>query len=194
MHSNVERLRRRAQHPVGDCNVRIDQVAPVVATGRQRRLHVGIPEFCERCLVDLNISAPRPRQGSQLFVESLDRVVPELTNVTIGECEHRGIATPEMQRARTRNRDLGKQFRPAFEKIEISNIDRVSPAHAAFDKGDRLRSASAVIRRASCIHTGDGIDAQVAELLIEKAMVRPATEFAVSRETQTYALLQGKRI
>jgi hypothetical protein len=57
-----------------------------------------------------------------------------------------------------------------------------------------LRSASAVIRRASCIHTGDGIDAQVAELLIEKAMVRPATEFAVSRQTQTDALLQGKRI
>jgi hypothetical protein len=99
-----------------------------------------------------------------------------------------------MQRAWTWNRDLGKQFRLAFEKIEISNIDRVSPKDAAFDKGDRLRSASAVIRCASCIQTGDGIDAQVAELLIEKAMVRSATEFAVSRKTQTDALLQGKRI
>ena len=68
------------------------------------------------------------------------------------------------------------------------------PAHAAFDEGSWLRPASLRRRRARRIGTRDGVDAQLAKLLIEKTVVRPAAEFAVGRKTQADALLQANRV
>lgn len=95
-----------------------------------------------------------------------------------------------MQRARTRNRYFRKQFRFAFEKVEIGDIDRMGPAHAAFDERNRLRPPPTASRRALGMSTSDGINTQLAELLIEKTVIRPAAKFTVRRKTKTEAFLQ----
>jgi hypothetical protein len=98
-----------------------------------------------------------------------------------------------MQRARTRNGDLGKQLRFSFEKVEIGDIDRMGPAHTAFDERNRLGPTPTASRRAFGMSACDGIDAQIPELLIEKTVIRPAAEFAVGRKTQAEAFLQAHR-
>src|SRR5262249_12552303 len=193
VHSNMEGSRRRAQYPVGDRNIPVDQGAPIVATRRQIGLHIGIAEFCERRLVDLNITAPCIGESNQLSAESLDGVIPELISVTVSRGEDSRITAAEMQRTGPGNRYLGKQLSLAFEKIEIGDIDWMSPSHTAFDEGDRLRSAPIASLCAPGVGACDDIDVQVTKLLVEKTMVRPAPKFAVGRKSQADALLQAKR-
>src|ERR1044072_7648653 len=95
-----------------------------------------------------------------------------------------------MQCARARNCDLRKQFCSGLEKIEIADIDWPGPANAAFHEGGRLRAASAAGRCAFGIRGIDGIDAEVAELLVEKTVIGTASKFSVGHETQANALLQ----
>src|SRR5262249_2791857 len=190
MHADVKCFRCRPQHIVGDRNILVDQLAPVVTARGQRRLDVGVAELCEGRFVDLYVAAARLCQGGKFLVKRLDGVIPELIRITVGRGENRGIATAEMQRARTRNCDLGKPLRFGFQKVEIGNIDRMSPAYATFYESNRLGATSTAVRRASSIRTRDRINAQIAKLLIEKAVIRPATEFTVGDKLQTQALLQ----
>src|SRR5262249_52017242 len=190
MHPDVERFRCRLQHAVGDRNILVDQLAPVVAARGQRRLDVRIAKLCEGRFVDLDIATARLCQGGKSLAKRLDRVIPELIHITVGKCENRGVATAEMQRARTRNCDLGKQLRLVLEKIEVGDIDRMSPAHATFYDGDRLCATPAAVRRALSIGSRDRVDAYVAKLLIEKAVIRPATELTVGDKLQAQGLLQ----
>ena len=84
----------------------IDQRAPIIATRGERGLDVGIAEFGESSLVDLDITAACLCKGVKLTRESVDRIRPELIHVLIGTCRHRGIAAAEVQRAGPWNRDL----------------------------------------------------------------------------------------
>src|SRR5262249_53581587 len=77
-----------------------------------------------------------------------------------------------------------------LEKIKITDADRMGPAHAAIDEGDGLRPASAESLGARRIGACDGIDAEVAELAIEMAVVGAPAEFAVGDEAQAEPLLQ----
>jgi hypothetical protein len=73
-----------------------------------------------------------------------------------------------MQRARSGDRNLGKQFRFASEKIEIGDIHRMRPAHAAFDERNGLLSPPRTGCPALDIGTRNGIDAQLAKLSVKK--------------------------
>ena len=73
------------------------------------------------------------------------------------------------------------------------DVDRLRPAHAAPDHGDRLRGALAG-RAALRVRAADGVDADVAELAVEEAVIGAAAEFAVGRELQSDALLQRERV
>src|SRR5262249_6696676 len=99
-----------------------------------------------------------------------------------------------MQRTGARDSDLGQQRRSAFAKVEIGAIDRLRPADAACDQRNRLCPSTAAGRAAFGIDACDGVDAQVAELFIEKAVVGPAAKFAVGRKTQTETLLRSDRV
>ena len=69
----------------------------------------------------------------------------------------------------------------------------MAPAHAALDHGDRLVGALAG-RAALRVDAADGVDAEVAELAVEEAVIGAAAEFAVGRELQPDALLQRQRL
>src|SRR5262249_50332743 len=90
--------------------------------------------FCECSFVDLNVATTHLGQPNQFAFEGFDDVIPELSDVIISVREHGGIAATEVQRTGSRDRDLGKQPRSGFQKIEVGNIDRMRPAHPVFDK------------------------------------------------------------
>jgi hypothetical protein len=72
----------------------------------------------------------------------------------------------------------------------IAGIDRMGPPQAAADNRDRLRAASTFAIRARRVGAANCIDAQIAELAVEKAVIGAAAEFTVSDEFKAYPLLQ----
>jgi hypothetical protein len=69
----------------------------------------------------------------------------------------------------------------------------MGPLHAAFDRRDRL--AGAFAGGASLgILAADGVDAEIAKLTIEEAVVGAAAEFPVGREFEADTLLQRNRL
>jgi len=102
-----------------------------------------------------------------------------------------------MQCARPGYRDLRDQPGVGRDEREVREVDRPRPLHAAVDHGNRLAAAlagRAGLGAARGCFAGDGIDAQLAELAIEKAVIGAAAEFAVGRELEPDALLQRQRL
>src|SRR3974390_2012216 len=67
----------------------------------------------------------------------------------------------------------------------------MGPTHPASDNSNRLRPAPAAALRVSA---GKGVDAEIAELLIEKAVIGASTELAIGHEAQAEPLLQCYRL
>lgn len=67
----------------------------------------------------------------------------------------------------------------------------MAPTHAALDQRHRLGAASGAAGR---VRAGNGVDAQIAQLLIEETVVGAAAELAIGDETQAKPLLQGNRV
>src|SRR3974377_2386311 len=66
--------------------------------------------------------------------------------------------------------------------------------HPASDNSNRLRPAPAAALRAFRVSAGKGVDAEIAELLIEKAVIGASTELAIGHEAQAEPLLQCYRL
>ena len=196
MHADLHARRRVLEHAVGDGDVFVDQRAPVVAARLELRLHLGIAELGERGLVDLHVAAAGIGQRLQLLAEGLDRVVPELVEVLVGAGQHRGVAAAEMQRAGAGDGDLRNELGVGADELEIRHVDRIGPAHAALDhaRPAAWRACRVPVRAALGVLAADGVDADVAELAVEEAVIGAAAEFAVGRELQADALLQRERI
>ena len=84
VHANVHPLRCGGEQAVGHGDIFIDQRAPIIATRGERGLDVGIAEFGESSLVDLDITAPCRRKDGKFTREDVDRIRPELIHVLIG--------------------------------------------------------------------------------------------------------------
>jgi hypothetical protein len=110
VHADVHFLRRGGEQAVGHGDVFVDQRAPVIAARAKRALHVGIAEFGESGLVDLDITTAGHCKRVKLACESVNRIRPELINILVRACRYGGIAAAEVQRTRPRNCDL----RPAI--------------------------------------------------------------------------------
>jgi len=182
-----------AQHPVGDGDIFVDQRAPVVAARLERGLHLRIAELGKGRLVDLHIAAAGIGERLQFLAERFDRVVPELVEVRVGARQHGRVAAAKVQCAGAGDGDLRNKLGVGVDEREIRHVDRMAPAHAAFDHGDRLAGALAG-RAALRIDAADRIDAEVAELAIEEAVIGAAAEFAVGGELQPDTLLQHERV
>src|SRR5262249_50748054 len=99
----------------------------------------------------------------KLLAEGFDNVVPEFVDVLISRGQYRGVAAAKVERARPRNGYFRHQLRMRFQKLEVANIDRFGPTHAAVDDRDRL--CCALARDASLrVFAIDRVDADVAEL------------------------------
>src|SRR3954462_9368388 len=92
------------------------------------------------------------------------------------------IASPEVQCARPRDGDFRQQRSSRLEELEIAGINRVSPADPALDKGDRLRAPAPVAASATRFLAVNGVDADIAKLLIEKAVIGAPPELAIGGE------------
>jgi len=193
VHSNLHAGWRVLEDTVGDGDILVDQLAPVVAARLELGLNVRIAEFCEGSLVDLHITAAGRGKRTQLAAERLDRVLPELLDIIIGMSEYGPVAAAKVQRARARNGDLRHQLAVCGDELEIRDVDRMAPAHAAFDLRDGLRDPMAA-RVAWRLGAADCVDRDVAELAVEKAMVGAPAELAVGRKLQSDTLLKGERV
>src|SRR6185295_2989692 len=100
-----------------------------------------------------------------------------------------GVAAAKVQRAGARNGDLRHQPGVGLDELEIRRMDRMAPAHAAVDQRDRLRAAASWVA-AGGVLAGDGVDAEVAELAVEEAVIGAAAEFTVGRKLEANTLLQ----
>jgi hypothetical protein len=159
----------------------------------ERCLHLGIAELGERRLVDLHIAAAGIGERLQFLAERLHRVVPELVEVGVGAGQNGRVAAAKVQRAGAGDGDLRNELGVSADIGEIRHVDRMAPAHPAVDHRDRL--ASALARCAALrVLAADRIDAEVAELAVEEAVIGAAAEFAVGRKLQPNALLQRERV
>jgi hypothetical protein len=99
-----------------------------------------------------------------------------------------------VQRARTRHGDLRTDFRIRLEERNVAGIDRMGPLHAACDPRQRLRAAAAALLLtllgADRVGATDRIDADIAELTIEEAVIGAAAEFAVGDKFEAEVFLQ----
>ena len=162
----------------------------------QRGLHFGVAEFRKRGLVDLYIAAAGIRQRGQLADEGRDCVPPERLDILVGVRQDDGIAAAEMQRAGAGNGDFRHQPAVGGDEREVCHVDRLRPAHAALDEGDRLRCPNpglAALATLGVLAT-DRIDADVAERAIEEAVIRAAAELAVGRKLEADAFLKRERV
>ncbi len=185
MHPDVQAFRRGTQDLVGHIDIPVDQRVPIIPARRKPRLHVGVPELGERCFVDLHIAAARLRQGVELLDEGFHDVGPECVEIVVGGGGDRRIATTEMQRARTRDGDLRQELRVRLEKAHVVGVDRMRPPDPTADLRLRLRPATRRTR-----FRRDGVNVQLAELLVEKAVIGAAAKLAVGHELEAELLLQ----
>jgi hypothetical protein len=72
-------------------------------------------------------------------------------------------------------------------------LDRLGPAHAALDHRNGLSCALSA-RATFGFFAANRVDADVAELAVEEAVVGAAAEFAIGGEGQAHALLERERI
>ena len=86
-----------------------------------------------------------------------------------------------------------RRVKDRLQKFNVADIDRLAPLHAAVDHRDRLRDTRPGIAGFGILAV-ESIDANVAKLTVEIAVVRAAAELAVGREPQADALLQRDRI
>src|SRR5262252_11065782 len=102
-----------------------------------------------------------------------------------------------MQRTGAGNRDLGDERGVGRDKFEVRHVDRPGPLHAALDQRDRLGGALAGrtgLGTALGVFAADRVDTEVAELAIEEAVIRAATEFAISGQPQADPLLERENV
>ena len=197
MHADPHALRCVFEHTVGDCDVLVDQRAPVVAARLQRGLHLGVAELGKGGLVDLYVTAAGFGECLQLAAERFHGVVPELVEVRVGGGENGGVAAAEMQRAGAGDSDLGNEPGIACNELEIRHVDWAGPPYAAPDQRNRLAATladGAGLGAALGFFAANGVDAEIAELAVEEAMIGAAAKFAVGRELQPDALLQRQRL
>src|SRR5262249_1205701 len=197
MHADPHALRCILEHTVGDGDILVDQRAPVVSARLQRGLHLGVAELGEGGLVDLYVTAARFGERLQLAAERLHGVVPELVEVRVGGGENGGGAAAEMQRAGAGEGGLGNEPGVASNELGIRHVDRGGRLHGACDEGDRLAGTlgdGAGLGAALGVFAANGVDAEIAELAIEEAVIGAAAEFAVGRELQPDTLLQRQHL
>src|SRR5215470_5878042 len=197
MHADPHALRRILEHAVGDGDVLVDQRAPVVAAGLQRGLYFGVAELGKGGLVDLHIAAAGLGKRLQLLAERLHGVVPELVEVLVGGGEHGSVAAAEMQRTGAGDRDLGNKLGAGRNESEVRHVDRPRPLHTALDQRDRLGGALAGrtgLGAALGIFAADRIDAEVAELAVEEAVIGAAAEFAIGGQPEADTLLERENV
>jgi hypothetical protein len=120
-----------------------------------------------------------------------------LVEVRVCGSEHGSIAAAEMQRARAGDGDLWNEPGVACDKLEVRHVDWAGPPHAAFDQRDRLAATladGAGLGAALSLFTANGVDAEIAELAVEEAVIGTAAEFAIGGELQPDTLLQRQRL
>src|SRR5262249_35714129 len=181
------------QNAVRHRDVFVDEGAPVVAPRVQPLPDFGIAKLGERRLVDLGVSTAGGAERVELMAKRLDDVVPELIEVGVGVRQNRLIAAAKVEGTGTWNGDLRNEPAVRADELEIRDIDRRGPAHAAVDEGNRLRGASARLATFGVL-AADGIDADFPELAVKETVVGAATEFAVGRELEPHALLESQRL
>src|SRR5262249_21313617 len=177
---------------VGHRDVLVDQRAPVVTTLSELLLHIAVAKFGKSRFVDLHVGAAGSRQSLELFAERRNDVVPELLDIGVG-VQDSGVAAAKMQCAGPGNGNLRDEPGMRLDELEVRHIDRLRPADAAVDNRHRLRCALPG-RSAASVFSAYGIDADIAKLAIEEAVIGAAAEFAVGRKFQANALLQCQRV
>src|SRR5437660_12614144 len=92
---------------------------------------------------------------------------------------------------------LGMSRVLAATNLKSGTLIGLGPLHAASDQRDRLAAAradGAGLGAALGVLAANGVDAEIAELAVEEAVIGAAAEFAVGRRLEPDALLQRQRL
>src|SRR5215210_5947960 len=126
----------------------------------------------------------------QLLLKRLHNIVPEQINLAVSMRQNGRVAAAKVQRTGAGDRDLGQQARVCLEKLEVADIDRMSPTNPALDHGNRLRASTALVIAATRLLAAERIDLDIPKLLVKEAMIGAAPELSIGGEAKADLLLQ----